>query len=443
SGVCASDNSNSILHNIYKPTISGQIIGGGDVCFGKNSGVLELQGYNGKVLDWEQQDESGAWNPIGFDGDLYWYEKLEKSTAYRAMVQNGTCEAKYSASQSIMIHPMPEVGFTSINLCEDQLASFTSTTQVSAGSIKDLNWVFSDGFTTSEAAFDKVFQLPGKFNVTLTALTDMGCVETITKDIAIGETPKAFFRINNGISPQTGCKDASVQFEDLTNFSSPTDLDYAWDFDNEQVASITNPDMLFTQSGNYNVKLTVTTRSNCIDSYTADYLVLDEIKPRVGEDIKASLGIVIQLHAIGNISYLWSPAEFLSDANIASPMATVTENTLFVVTGTDYYGCESKDSVWVNVVEDYRIIPNNVITPDGNQENDVWVIQNLENYPNNQVTVFDRWGREVYSQEGYSNDWGATNYNGHLLMDGTYYYVVEFPEIGKVLKGAITVVRNK
>ena len=55
----------------------------------------------------------------------------------------------------------------------------------------------------------------------------------------------------------------------------------------------------------------------------------------------------------------------------------------------------------------------------------------LKNYPVNHVTVFDRWGREVYGSEGYKNDWGATNYNGHLLMDGTYYYVIEFPEIGE------------
>ena len=118
------------------------------------------------------------------------------------------------------------------------------------------------------------------------------------------------------------------------------------------------------------------------------------------------------------VSYQWGPAELLNDATIANPIATVTENTEFVVTGTDYYGCTSKDSVWVNVVEDYRIIPNNVITPDGNLENDVWIVQNIENYPVNHVTVFDRWGREVYGSEGYKNDWGATNYNGHLLMDG-------------------------
>ncbi|MFT7591079.1 MAG: gliding motility-associated-like protein [bacterium] len=443
SGVCASNNSNMLLHTIYKPTISGEIIGGGDICNGGNNGVLELIGYNGKVLDWEQLKEDGSWEPIGFDGDLYWYENIKTSTAFRAFVQNGTCAADYSASESIEVHPLPQVGFDSDNLCEDQLASFTNTSFVSEGSIKDVNWIFSDGFTTVEQAFDKVFQLPGKFYVNLTATTDMGCKKSITKDIAIGETPKALFRINNGVSPQTGCKDAIVQFEDLTVFSSPSDLDYSWDFDNGQTVSGANPEMLFTKSRNNRIKLTVSTRSNCIDSYTADYLVLDEIKPKVGEDIVTSLGIGTQLHATGSVSYQWEPAQFLTNPAIANPIATVTENTQFVVTGTDYYGCKSRDSIWVNVTEDYRIIPNNVITPDGNNENDVWVVRNLENYPNNQVTVFDRWGREVYGQAGYANDWGATNYSGHLLMDGTYYYVIEFPETGKVMKGAITVVRNK
>lgn len=443
SGVCASNNSNMLLHTIYKPTVSGKIIGGGDICFGGNNGVLELVGYTGKVLDWERLKEDGSWEPIGFNGDLYWYENIEKSTSFRAFVQNGTCAAGYSAIETIIVHPLPQVGFDSKNLCEDQLASFTNTSFVSQGTIRDVNWIFSDGFSTAEQAFDKVFQLPGKFYVTLTATTNMGCEKSITKDIAIGETPTALFRINNGVSPQTGCKNATVQFKDLTIFTSPSDLDYSWEFDNGQTAIGANPEMRFTKSGNHRIRLTVTTRKNCIDSYTADYLVLDEIKPKVGEDIVTSLGIGTQLHATGSVSYQWEPAEFLTNPTIANPIATVTENTQFVVTGTDYYGCQSKDSMWVNVAEDYRIIPNNVITPDGNNENDVWVVRNLENYPNNHVSVFDRWGREVYAQDGYSNDWGATNYNGHLLMDGTYYYVIEFPETGKVMKGAITVVRNK
>jgi gliding motility-associated-like protein len=116
---------------------------------------------------------------------------------------------------------------------------------------------------------------------------------------------------------------------------------------------------------------------------------------------------------------------------------------MFTVVGTDYYGCTSSDSVWVNVIRDHTVRPNNVITPDGNNENDVWVVQNIENYPNNSVSVFDRWGREVFRTDSYQSDWGATDLHGKGLMDGTYYYVIEFPEINKVMKGAITVVNNK
>ena len=443
SGVCSSDNSNMVRHIIYDATVPGKIIGGGDVCENLNNGVLELVGYKGTVVDWEKQNTDGSWEPLGFDGDLYWFEKLTESTAYRAIVQNGLCAVDYSAIESLIIHPEPVVGFDTKNLCEDQLSNFVSTTTVKQGSIANLDWVFSDGFTTQEQSFDKVFQLPGKFYVTLTATTNMGCKNVLTKDVAIGETPKALFRITDGVSPMTGCKDATVKFEDLTIYSSPSDLDYVWSFDNGQTAQIANPEMLFTTAGNHSISLEVTTRSNCKSVYAADYLVLDEIKPKIGEDIEGSLGIGAQLHATGCVSYSWEPAEFLSNPAIANPIATVTENTEFVVTGTDYYGCTSKDSVRVNVIEDYRVIPNNVITPDGNQKNDVWIVQNLENYPNNHVSIFDRWGREIYATDSYSNDWGATNYNGHLLMDGTYYYVIEFPENGKVLKGAITVVRNK
>lgn len=67
------------------------------------------------------------------------------------------------------------------------------------------------------------------------------------------------------------------------------------------------------------------------------------------------------------------------------------------------------------------------ITPNGDGINDVWMIYNIEKYPNSEVQVFNRWGSKVFSARNYQNDW-----NGHFqgsdkaLPDGgSYYYLID------------------
>ncbi|WGQ08608.1 gliding motility-associated C-terminal domain-containing protein [Pedobacter gandavensis] len=64
------------------------------------------------------------------------------------------------------------------------------------------------------------------------------------------------------------------------------------------------------------------------------------------------------------------------------------------------------------------IIPN-IITPNGDGSNDTFKIKGLENYPGTQVTIFNRWGNEVYRSDNYNNDW-----DGSQLNEGTYYYLI-------------------
>ena len=47
-------------------------------------------------------------------------------------------------------------------------------------------------------------------------------------------------------------------------------------------------------------------------------------------------------------------------------------------------------------------------TPNQDGINDVWMIYNIENYPNNNLSVHNRWGKLVYSKKGYKNDWDGT-----------------------------------
>ncbi|MBF9252980.1 gliding motility-associated C-terminal domain-containing protein [Pontibacter sp. 172403-2] len=81
----------------------------------------------------------------------------------------------------------------------------------------------------------------------------------------------------------------------------------------------------------------------------------------------------------------------------------------------------------------------NVFSPNGDGNNDAWVIQNLGNYSARALTVLNRWGTEVYSSQAYQNDWDGGN-----LSEGTYYYIARVTGcdgIEKAYKGYVTIVR--
>lgn len=86
----------------------------------------------------------------------------------------------------------------------------------------------------------------------------------------------------------------------------------------------------------------------------------------------------------------------------------------------------------------------NAIAPNGTEENQIWYIENidLEDYQNNTVEIFDRWGNSVWNGTNYNNDtvvWNGTNNNSEELNQGTYYYIVTFDNM--VFKGFIELIK--
>ncbi|WP_148230027.1 HYR domain-containing protein [Marivirga tractuosa] len=70
---------------------------------------------------------------------------------------------------------------------------------------------------------------------------------------------------------------------------------------------------------------------------------------------------------------------------------------------------------------------NKLVSPNGDGNNDSWVIGGIEQFPDNQVVIVDRWGTEVFNANGYNNNevlWSGENKSGELVPRGTYYYFI-------------------
>ena len=66
----------------------------------------------------------------------------------------------------------------------------------------------------------------------------------------------------------------------------------------------------------------------------------------------------------------------------------------------------------------------NGFSPNNDGVNDFFRISGIQNFPNNELTIFNRWGLEVFNQNGYKNRWSGT-FQDKDLPDGTYFYIFD------------------
>ncbi|NVJ63754.1 MAG: gliding motility-associated C-terminal domain-containing protein [Flavobacteriaceae bacterium] len=82
----------------------------------------------------------------------------------------------------------------------------------------------------------------------------------------------------------------------------------------------------------------------------------------------------------------------------------------------------------------------NALSPNGDGYNDVFTIKNIELYPDNELTVFNRWGREIYKVQNYgeyNRYFKGYAASGATLSVGTYIYILKVKINGqeRVMKG--------
>ncbi len=119
----------------------------------------------------------------------------------------------------------------------------------------------------------------------------------------------------------------------------------------------------------------------------------------------------------GNSSTLENPAHSFYSEGTYQARLTVT----------DAPGCTSNAAIAVEVIGNIAI--PSVITPNGDNQNDIFWIQNLDRYPPAALTIYNRWGREAYQSQAYENKWAPNE-----PVDGVYFYILRLHD-GRTFTG--------
>jgi len=127
------------------------------------------------------------------------------------------------------------------------------------------------------------------------------------------------------------------------------------------------------------------------------------------------------------------------DINNLANEETLTESFTYKVTNGSDNSATAILSITIigsNTID--PIIVSDGFSPNGDGVNDEFVIKNIEDYPNNELYIYNRWGTEVYTQKNYNNTWeGRSDRTDEILPVGTYFYVLTVDGKKEPIKGYV------
>jgi len=221
-----------------------------------------------------------------------------------------------------------------VNAGADTSICFGDSIQLNgSSSIGTTNWTPSIGL--SNDAILNPFASPIVTTEYVLAVIDgFGCRMTDTMDLTIDQA----FTL-------TTSNDTTICLGDCANLSAFGATTYAW----EPVvndSTLSNPTACPTITETYFV---YGANGSCRD--TAEIQVSVNLLTTVdaGLDVSICEGDSIQLNASGAIVYSWTPADSITDINIANPFVFPSNTSEYIVTGADVLGCTDSDSIILTV----------------------------------------------------------------------------------------------
>ncbi|HEX5001054.1 MAG TPA: PKD domain-containing protein [Bacteroidia bacterium] len=266
-----------------------------------------------------------------------------------------------SVSSNLMVNPLPNVSFIADPVCNGNTTVFQNTSTISTGNIASWNWNFGDGGVNATFGPQHLYAQSGTYNVTLQAVSGMGCTAWVTNSVSVSDVPQAAFTAN------VACIGTPTQFTNNTVITNGTVTSWSWDFGDGSASASQAPAHTYSAPGLYTVTYIAQSAAGCSDTVSAQVLVLEG--PQIdftAQDVCQGLPVLFaNSSSIGGgaiTQYAWA----FGDGNSSSATnpshiygaAGIYQVTL---TATSDQGCQATDTISVEIYNN----PNAVASATG------------------------------------------------------------------------------
>jgi gliding motility-associated-like protein len=298
------------------------------------------------------------------------------------MVKSNSVPSCSSAvKEPVFVNPNPVVDFSGISLkgCPNVNTAFTDLSTVTSGTIQSWNWSFGNGQTsTQHYPPPQIYTntsptTPAYYSVTLSVITDSGCVGTKTRNNYIEVYPKP--RANFSWGPP----DATLDEPTIT-------------FVNEAIGAATySPTMQY-------------------GAYGVEYYLGDTYAPN------------------NSLNYVFSNSSFqyTYNHNDFDDNYQYYNVTQWVINS---YGCTDSITKTVEILPVVTFYIPNAFSPNGDGVNDGFkgTGVGIDNTTYN-LWVFDRWGNQAFHTNNLEETWNGT-VNEQMVQEDEYVWKVRFSDI--------------
>lgn len=363
--------------------------------------------------------------------------QLENSTEatqtylYVLTANDGSCSSFDSVYYSVTAPPLITFSVPPGQCFEGNTFDFTAQGAFTATA--DFNWSLGPNTasvpTNTVSVNNVVFNTIGSQTITL-QVDDSGCLSNIfSADVVIYEEPIASF----SAEVIEGCAPVIVNF--INNSAGPDNLQYSWNFGLGEVSNSELPKYIYDIPGVYDVSLNVSTLNGCTNSFDRKNFIkvypvpeagfsLNKLKTTITEPELLISSFTEQNDSL-QITFTIEPGNIIFNDDTVSYI--LPDTGLYVITEVirNDYGCIDSTYKTIEVNTGYRIYVPNSFSPNNDGTNDFFTVYG-EDIRRFKVTIFNRWGEQLYQSYDKENGWdGTVRLSDRKVPQGVYLYVIE------------------
>ena len=364
--------------------------------------------------------------------------QAKKSGKYNVRMTQLSGICQYDLKSDVTINPLPEAILTNLTgkkvICEGDSISIKASENFN----NNYEW-FQDNISIRKSA-DARFPVL-KTGIYKVEITDRnGCKKT-SDTLKLRVNPLTPVRFDT-IYPTCGTGGNRINLQPYVN---PYDAIKGVFKGRGVSGTIYSP--LLAGFGPSPITYTYTNEFGC-DTKTSRIAYVDLTpKVRLGNDITIFRGDTVTIKSTVTGSFKndlvvnWSPTTGLNNSTIGRPVASPSATTQYVLSAKSLSSeCINQDTIMV-IVKTKIQIPTG-FTPNEDNINENWILEGIEDYPNAEVKVFNRWGGEIFTTKNYQNNPFDGKKDNSILPMGTYYYVIKTGDDMPTLTGYVTLVRG-
>lgn len=414
------------------------------VCYGTQTDFTDQSTVStGNIASWAWDFEGNGTSALQNPGFVF-----PNPGTYQVQLVAGSDQGCLdSITQTVEIWPNPAVDFEWSQTCIGDSMDFTDLTDPLVGNLVSWDWDFGDGGTSNATNPSHFYTQVNVYDVTLTVMTDNGCMSSITLPVEVTPSPVVPIPV-----PDTICRGESAEIRALV----PAGVRVDWYYDQTSTRPFWTGVKYQTQPLAFSQQffMQAITDQGCKSPMVGNWIKVWN-PPSVSMEVERELEIPTALaeFTVFNVftstsisSYFWDFGDGFTSGQM-NPVHQYAEAGTYTVTllVVDENGCEAfyEFPEWINVSQHIQMFIPNAFSPNGDGLNDEFFLSSrlITDF---EIQIFDRWGKLMFGSEDMNFRWNGKDTGGEDAPEGVYAYKIQATGYdGKAIvrSGTITLMR--